>query len=123
MASWKQIWHTVNRNAAGILVALTLAGAIVGTPVGVAIWILNEMDDLKTELRAELRDEIKAEIQASDQRQLAAIEVLIDQAVRAATEESRRESTSQLGRHFHDADGRVAISVLPDGQTTPAPEQ
>ena len=130
MGNMSEIWHAVNRNAAGILAALTLVGAIVGTPVGVAFWIVDEMNDLKAELRAEFRAELQASerrqaeaVQASEERQLAAIAALLDDAVGKATEESRREFTDLLGRHAHSGEGLVVISVAPDGQSGPAPSQ
>ena len=141
MGNMSEIWHAVNRNAAGILAALTLVGAIVGTPVGVAFWIVDEMNDLKAELRAEFRAELQASerrqaeavraseerqlaaLQASEERQLAAIAALLDDAVGKATEESRREFTDLLGRHAHSGEGLVVISVAPDGQGGPAPSQ
>lgn len=130
MGNLNEIWHTVNRNAAGILVVLTLAGAVIGTPVGVAIWIVDEMNDLKAELRAEFKAELQASerrqaeaLRASEERQLAAIAALLDDAVRKATEESREEFTDLLGRHSHSGAGQVVISVAPDGQGGPAPSQ
>ena len=130
MGNLNEIWHTVNRNAAGILVVLTLAGAVIGTPVGVAIWIVDEMNDLKAELRAEFKAELQASerrqaeaLRASEERQLAAIAALLDDAVRKATEESREEFTDLLGRHSHSGAGQVVISVAPDGQGAPAPSQ
>ena len=141
MGNLNEIWHTVNRNAAGILVVLTLAGAVIGTPVGVAIWIVDEMNDLKAELRAEFKAELQASerrqaealraseerqlaaLQAYEERQLAAIAALLDDAVRKATEESREEFTDLLGRHSHSGAGQVVISVAPDGQGAPAPSQ
>ena len=130
MGNLNEIWHTVNRNAAGILVVLTLVGAVVGTPVGVAIWIVDEMNDLKAELRAEFKAELQASerrqaeaLRASEERQLAAIAALLDDAVRKATEESREEFTDLLGRHSHSGAGQVVISVAPDGQGGPAPSQ
>ena len=130
MGNLKEIWHTVNRNATGILAILALAGVIVGTPVGVAIWIVDEMNDLKAELRAEFKAELQASemrqaeaMRAFEERQLAVIEYLVDEAVRKATEASRQEFTDILGRHSHSADGLVVISVLPDGQGAPPPGQ
>ena len=151
MGNLNEIWHTLNRNAAGILAVLTLVGAIVGTPVGVAFWIVDEMNDLKAELRAEFKAELQASerrqaedlraleerqaealraseerqmeaLRASEERQLAAIAALLDDAVGKATEESRREFTDLLGRHSH-SDGLVVISVAPEGQGGPAPGQ
>ena len=130
MGNLKEIWRALNRNAAGILAMLMLVGAVIGTPVGVAIWIVDEMNDLKAELRAEFKAELQASerrqaeaLRASEERQLAAIAVLLDDAVRKATEESREEFTGLLGRHSHSGDGLVVISVAPDGQGAPAPSQ
>ena len=130
MGNMNEVWHAVNRNAAGILVMLTLVGAVIGTPVGVAIWIVGEMNDLKAELRAEFKAELQASerrqteaLRASEERQLAAIAALLDDAVGKATEESRREFTDLLGRHAHSGEGLVVISVAPDGQGGPAPSQ
>ena len=151
MGNRNEIWHAVNRSAAGILVVLALAGAIIGTWVGVGIWVVDEMNDLKAELRADFKAELQASegrklaalqaseerklaalrayeerraeaLRASEARQLAAIAALLEDAVGKATEESRREFTDLLGRHAH-SDGLVVISVAPEGQVAPAPGQ
>ena len=60
---------------------------------------------------------------ASEERQLAAIAALLDEAVGKATEASRQEFTNLLGRHAHSGEGQVVISVAPEGQGAPAPGQ
>ena len=79
MGNRNEIRHAVNRSAAGILVVLTLVGAIIGTWVGVGIWIVDEMNDFKAELRADF----KAELQASEGRKLAALQASEDRKLAA----------------------------------------